>query len=75
MLARSKTGPMLPAAALTAALLTTGCVTSGGSGTTETERAMCRELQRDLPTYSARDTEATKEAGVGFLTTFRAICG
>jgi hypothetical protein len=44
------------------------------SGTTETERTICRELARDLPTYSTRDTDATKEAGVRFLTVFRAVC-
>lgn len=76
MPARSKTGPMRPVAALmlTSALLMSGCVTTMPSGTTETERTICRELRRDLPTYSTDDTDATKEAGVRFLTTFRAIC-
>ena len=60
---------------LIAALSTGGCVTTGGSATTDTGRSICRELQRDLPTYSARDTEATKQAGARFLDVFAAVCG
>ena len=76
MLARSKMLPMRPVAALMLMLapLMSGCVGSTGSATTETERTICRELRRDLPTYSTRDTEATKEAGARFLELFREIC-
>lgn len=76
MLARSKTRPMRPVAALMlmTPLLMSGCVGSTGYGTTETERTICRELRRDLPTYSTRDTDATKEAGARFLELFREIC-
>ncbi len=76
MLARSKTLPMLPAAALMLMIapVMSGCVGSAGSATTETERTICRELRRDLPTYSTRDTEATKEDGARFLEIFGAVC-
>lgn len=76
MPAISKMRPMPPAAGLllTSALLISACVNSTGSATSETERAICRELRRDLPTYSTGDTDATKEAGVRFLTAFNAVC-
>lgn len=53
-------------------LLTTGCMKVGGS---ETEATICRELRRDLPTYSRADTEQTKREGADFLDTFGAVCG
>ena len=65
--------PMLRCAGLmvTLAMLTTSCTTSAGS---ETEATICRELSRELPTYSRRDTAETKAQGVRFLTTYSAVC-
>ena len=40
----------------------------------ETSRAICRELERDLPTYSTRDTPETLESGAHFLDVFDAVC-
>lgn len=51
----------------------TGCATKGGLGT-ETEETICRELRRELPSFSSRDTEQTKEEGDRFLTVFEAVC-
>lgn len=70
-----RTGPMRLALAGMTALLMSGCVTSTGSATSEAERSICRELRRDLPTYSMADTTETKEDGAAFLTTFYAVCG
>lgn len=69
----SKTRPT-PLAALLAVILLSGCAATGGSATTETERALCRELARDLPSYSKADTAATLEAGARFLDVFAALC-
>jgi hypothetical protein len=36
---------------------------------------ICRELERDLPTYSKKDTPETLESGARFLDVFYAVCG
>lgn len=53
-------------------ILTSGCVTTAGL---ETERTICRELRNSLPSYSAQDTEQTKQEGADFLDVFGAVCG
>lgn len=53
------------------ALLTSACATVESS---ETERAICRELRRELPTYSAKDTEQSKLEGERFFAVFDAVC-
>ena len=58
-------------ASILAAILLSGCANVGGS---ETERTICRELRRDLPTYSTQDTPETLKAGADFLDVFEAIC-
>ena len=57
---------------MTTLLLLNGCGSLKGS---ETSRAVCRELERDLPTYSVKDTLATLESGAKFIDVFNAICG
>jgi len=52
----------------------TGCAGLAGSGTTETERAICRELRRDLPTWSQHDTPETLASGARFVAVFQAVC-
>ncbi len=52
--------------------LLNGCQSISGS---ETSRAICRELDRDLPTYSVKDTPATLESGARFVDVFNAVCG
>lgn len=51
----------------------TGCATKDGLGT-ETEETICRELRRELPSYSSKDTKQTKEEGDRFLSVFDAVC-
>ena len=70
---KSKTRLTLPAT-FTAMILLGGCA-SPVSFATETERAICRELARDLPTYSEQDTPATLAAGARFVAVFEAVCG
>lgn len=41
----------------------------------QTEHALCRELERDLPTSSPRDTEQSKYELANFLDVFYADCG
>lgn len=53
-------------------LLTTGCASVAGS---ETERTICRELRRELPTLSSKDTQRTKEEADRFFEVFEAVCG
>ena len=65
---------LMPLGPLLAAILSSGCAATGGSATTETERALCRELARDLPSYSKADTAATLEAGARFLDVFAGVC-
>lgn len=69
----SKTRPT-PRAALLAVILSSGCAATSGSATTETERALCRELARDLPSYSRADTPETLESGGRFLDVFAGVC-
>ena len=39
-----------------------------------TEHTICRELRRDLPTWSTRDTAETLAAGARFTAVFAAVC-
>lgn len=55
-------------------ILLAGCA-DPASFATETERAICRELRRDLPTYSEADTAATLAAGARFVEVFEGVCG
>lgn len=56
----------------TAGMLMTGCASVAGS---ETDRTICRELRRELPSYSRHDTQRTKEEADRFFAVFEAICG
>lgn len=56
---------------LAGAILLTGCVMPHVSAT---ERSICRELARDLPTYSRADTPETLASGARFVDVFRAVC-
>lgn len=56
-----------------AAMLLTACASPGGFG--ESNRALCDELRKDLPTYSASDTPETLEAGADFIDLFNGLCG
>ena len=47
-----------------------GCGLAAGSATD----TACRELRRDLPTYSSRDTQETLDAGARFIGVFEAVC-
>ena len=58
--------------ALLAAMLLNGCASVATFG--QTEATICRELRRDLPSYSARDTQATLDAGAKFIEIFEAVC-
>lgn len=58
-------------AGLLALTLLSACAVPTAS---ETERAICRELRRDLPTYSAQDTADTLAAGARFIDVFNAVC-
>ena len=51
--------------------LLNGC---GATNQLETSRTICRELARDLPTYSTQDTPETLESGARFLDVYYAIC-
>lgn len=51
--------------------LLTGCALAG---TSATEATICRELRRDLPSYSTRDTPETLDAGARFVAVFEAVC-
>ena len=52
--------------------LLNGCSVTNAS---ETSRTICRELERDLPTYSKKDTPETLTSGADFLDVFYAVCG
>lgn len=52
-------------------LLLSGCANISAL---ETSRTVCRELARDLPTYSTKDTPETLESGARFLDVYYAIC-
>ena len=53
-------------------ILLVSCASVNGS---ETSRSVCRELERDLPTYSVKDTPQTLESGAKFIELFNAVCG
>ena len=53
-------------------LLLSACAVPSASVTSNT---ICRELERDLPIYSVRDTAETLEAGARFIDVFYAVCG
>lgn len=57
--------------ALLLTILLAGCQTVAGS---ETNRVICRELDRDLPTYSKKDTPQTLESGARFIEVFESVC-
>lgn len=61
-------GPVL---LLTLLPLMSACASSVPS---VTEQTVCHELRTDLPTYSSKDTEQSKQEGARFLATFHAIC-
>jgi len=67
--ARLKIVPTLLALLLATQL--SGCQNTGGYAT---ERSICRELARDLPTYSTKDTPETLESGARFIDVFYAVC-
>lgn len=52
--------------------LLSACSATNGS---ETSRSICRELERDLPTYSRKDTFQTLQSGAKFIEVFYAVCG
>lgn len=62
---------LMPLGLLLAVILLSGCAVTASS---ETERTICRELARDLPTFSRNDTPETLEAGARFLDVFAAVC-
>lgn len=69
---KSKTRLTARAAMMTLALIPlAACVKPGGS---ETERSICRELRRDLPTWSRSDTVESLTSGARFVAVFDAIC-
>jgi hypothetical protein len=53
-------------------ILLASCASVNGS---ETYKTLCRELERDLPTYSVKDTPETLESGARFIDVFNAVCG
>ena len=68
--ARLKIVPTMLALLLATQL--SGCQNTGGY--VQTERSICRELARDLPTYSTKDTTKTLESGARFIDVFYAVC-
>jgi hypothetical protein len=52
-------------------LLLSGCANTSAL---ETSRTICRELARDLPTYSVKDTPETLESGARFIDVYNAVC-
>ena len=53
-------------------MMLSGCANLTGS---ETSATICRELARDLPTYSRSDTPETLASGARFVAVFEAVCG
>lgn len=53
--------------------LTSGCITIQAAETSETERALCRELRRDLPTFSSKDTKETQVSIARFSDVFESV--
>ena len=71
-LTRYATKPMLRAPLMMLALTPlASCAGLAGSATSDT---ICRELARDLPTYSAQDTPETLASGSRFVAVFEAVC-
>jgi hypothetical protein len=68
--ARLKIVPIMLALLLATQL--SGCQNTGGY--VQTERSICRELARDLPTYSTKDTPETLKSGARFIDVFNAVC-
>jgi hypothetical protein len=66
---RTQRGLLMNLAAMT---LLSGCANTNASAT---ERTICRELARDLPSYSRSDTPDTLASGARFLDVFAAVCG
>jgi len=52
-------------------MMLSGCANLAGS---ETSATICRELARDLPTYSRSDTPETLASGARFVAVFEAVC-
>ena len=52
-------------------MMLSGCANLTGSATSAT---ICRELARDLPTYSMSDTPETLASGARFVGVFEAVC-
>jgi len=52
-------------------MILSGCADPTGSATSAT---ICRELSRDLPTYSRSDTPETLASGARFVGVFEAVC-
>jgi hypothetical protein len=71
MTGRNKSGARRIAQGVAVAMLLTGCQMQSGSAT---ETTICRELARDLPTYSRSDTPQTLASGAQFVAVFNAIC-
>ena len=60
-------------------MLTTACGRMGGSETdtpvaSVSERTVCAELARRLPSWSRDDTEQSRIEGARFIDTFHAVC-
>jgi hypothetical protein len=52
-------------------MLLASCESTGGS---VTERTICDELRRDLPSWSTQDTAQSQREGARFITVFEAVC-
>ena len=52
-------------------MLLASCESTGGS---VTERAICDELRRDLPSWSTQDTAQSQREGARFILVFEAVC-
>ncbi len=70
---KSNARPIWPAALIYPILLA-ACADQVASVPTETSRTICRELTRDLPTYSEADTAETLASGARFIAVFEAVC-
>lgn len=63
---------MKPFAVLTVLMLLSSCAVPAGS---ETEATICRELRREFPSWSSRDTPETLASGARFTAVFEVVCG
>lgn len=71
---RSARKPLTLALASLTALVMTGCTTAPPIAT-ETEKALCDELRRDLPTFSlSEDSRVTAESVARFRIVFDELC-